>query len=150
MALGHLHIRNQQGILGETAAQNVLINKGYTLLETNWKMGHLEVDIIASNATDIVFVEVKARNSDAIRRPEEWVDKTKKRHMQAAANGYIKLNHIQLRPRFDIIGVLLNQQGDEIKEIMHLEDAFQPRIHTIHSGYTSEHRWHKKGFWTKR
>lgn len=147
---GHLHIKNEQGLLGEKAAQNMLKQKGYTIVETNWKIQHLEIDIIAEKEDVIVFAEVKARNSDYIRKPEEYVDEAKKRHMQVTANCYIKYHQIEKAPRFDVIGVLLNHDGTDIVEISHIEDAFQPRMRTVHAGYTGERRWHTKKYWKQR
>lgn len=149
MAFGHLHIRNEHGIIGENAAQNLLKQKGYTLLETNWKMGHLEVDIIAENKDVIVFAEVKTRSSVTFCRPEECVDEAKKLNIQHAANVYIKSHHVEKAFRFDIIGVLLNPDGT-IKTITHLEDAFMPHMRTYRAGYTGEWRWHTKKYWKTR
>ena len=39
--------KKEIGILGENAAANLLIEKGYTILERNYRINHLEVDIIA-------------------------------------------------------------------------------------------------------
>ena len=36
-----------QGFAGEDMAANLLLQKGYRILERNWRCGHLEVDIIA-------------------------------------------------------------------------------------------------------
>jgi len=127
MAFGHLHIKNSIGIFGENAAVDLLKQKGFRILERNWKMSHLEVDIIAENKTTIVFAEVKARTSVFGRRPEEFVDMEKKRHMVTAANVYLKITRSTKAPRFDIIGVLTDKEGKEIVEISHFEDAFHPK-----------------------
>ena len=52
------------GIIGEEEATKMLEAKGFRIKEHNWRMGHLEVDMIAENKKEIVFVEVKARTSD--------------------------------------------------------------------------------------
>ena len=48
-----------QGIAGEDLATNLLLQKGYRILERNWHCGHLEVDIIAETDDYLVIVEVK-------------------------------------------------------------------------------------------
>ena len=53
-----------QGIAGEDLATNLLLQKGYRILERNWHCGHLEVDIIAETDDYLVIVEVKTRKSD--------------------------------------------------------------------------------------
>jgi len=141
MAIGHLHISNELGILGENTAANLLVQKGYTIRERNWKMAHLEVDIIAENSDTIVFAEVKTRSSSLIRRAEENVDEDKERNMTVAANAYIRMNHITLYPRFDIIGIVVDRNTQQITELTHLENAFQPRMRTVHAGsFTGEYK----------
>lgn len=130
MAFGHLHIRNSVGLFGEKTAVDLLRSKGYKILEQNWKMGHLEVDIIAENKTHIAFVEVKTRTSVFGRMPEEYVDRTKQHRIKCAANAYIKAKNCNKIPRFDVIGVLANGNCDKILYINHIEDAFRPRLKT--------------------
>ncbi|MBQ4395514.1 MAG: YraN family protein [Paludibacteraceae bacterium] len=135
------------GIIGETEAAKILEAKGFKILEHNWRMGHLEVDLIAASKTEIVFAEVKARTSTfGNRMPEEYVDEDKKRRMTAAANAYIKYHKIEKTPRFDIIGLIIHPQTGEITYRGHLENAFIPRLKTIHANsYSGVLRWHHRG-----
>lgn len=135
------------GIIGETEAAKMLEAKGFKILEHNWRMGHLEVDLIAASKTEIVFAEVKARTSTfGNRMPEEYVDEDKKRRMTAAANAYIKYHKIEKTPRFDIIGLIVHPQTGEITYRGHLENAFMPRLRTIHANsYSGVLRWHHRG-----
>ena len=120
------------GQIGEQKAVEIMRNKRYRILETNWHLNHLEVDIIAANRREIVFVEVKTRTSTfGDVSPVEYVDMRKKRHLTAAANAYIHMNDIELRPRFDVIGIILNPTTHDIISINHIEDAFQPPQRTI-------------------
>ena len=43
------------GIIGEEEAAKMLEAKGFRIKEHNWRMGHLEVDLIAENKKEIVF-----------------------------------------------------------------------------------------------
>ena len=135
------------GIIGETEAAKMLEAKGFKILEHNWRMGHLEVDLIAASKTEIVFAEVKARTSTfGNRMPEEYVDEDKKRRMTAAANAYIKYHKIEKTPRFDIIGLIVHPRTGEITYRGHLENAFIPRLRTIHANsYSGVLRWHHRG-----
>jgi len=130
-------------ILGETEAARMLEKKGFRIVERNWRMGHLEVDLIAESRTEIVFTEVKARTTTyGGKMPEEFVDETKRKRMVAAANAYIKYRKIEKLPRFDIIGILVNAATQEITYRNHLENAFQPQVRTISSGsYSGQWRW---------
>ena len=130
-------------ILGETEAARMLEKKGFRIVERNWRMGHLEVDLIAESRTEIVFTEVKARTTTyGGKMPEEFVDETKRKRMVAAANAYIKYRKIEKLPRFDIIGILVNAATQEITYRNHLENAFQPQVRTISSdSYSGQWRW---------
>ena len=56
-----MFVTNPIGIIGEETAIDMLRKQGFSILERNWRCGHLEVDIIAKNRQTIVFAEVKAR-----------------------------------------------------------------------------------------
>ena len=132
------------GIIGEEEATKMLEAKGLRVKEHNWRMGHLEVDLIAESKTEIVFVEVKARTSD-FKAPEEYVDEDKKRRITAAANAYIKYHKVEKLPRFDIIGIVVNPNTNEITYRNHLENAFAPRQRTINrNSFSGQWKWGHK------
>lgn len=138
----HLHIRNELGVFGEETACNLLTQKGYTIRERNLKVSDKEIDIVAENNTHIVFVEVKTRTGDYVRKPEEYVNIEKQRNMAYAANVYIKHNCVEKAYRFDIIGILVDSKTHEIKELTHLEDAFCPPMRTVgKTTFSGQSRW---------
>ena len=51
-----MFVTNPIGILGETEAARMLEQKGLRVIEHNWRLGHLEIDLIAENRKEIVFV----------------------------------------------------------------------------------------------
>ena len=53
--------RQKLGERGENVACRYLESMGHTILERNWRNGHLEIDIISVDPEGIHFVEVKAR-----------------------------------------------------------------------------------------
>ncbi len=134
---------NTIGKIGEDAAAKMLRSKGYRIRERNWTLGHLEVDIIAENRKEIVFVEVKTRTSTYGNiRPEQYVDNLKRRRMTAAANAYMQQEEVDKQPRFDIVGLLVDRETHEIIEQTHLENAFSPRCKTIGSrSYSGVWKW---------
>ena len=138
-----MFVTNPIGILGEQEAANILKKKGYRVIEKNWRMGHLEVDLIAENKKDIIFVEVKARTTTfGNKMPEEYVDTLKRKRIIAAANAYIKYRQIEKNPRFDIIGVLIEPRTNNITYSNHIENAFYPEIRTINSSsYSGKWKW---------
>ena len=110
-----------KGIVGENEADVFLQSKGFKIIEKNWSMGKLEVDLIGTIGKYIVFVEVKKRHSKAFREPWEAVNRKKQRNIILAANIYLKKSHSDLEPRFDIVSIV--QDGQKI-EIEHIEQAF--------------------------
>ena len=97
---------NEKGRVGESMACDYLREKGYAILETNWRYGKLEADIIAYTDDIIVFVEVKTRRSRLFGDPEEAVDYQKLQNLQGAMNHYIKYHHIDREVRLDIISIV--------------------------------------------
>lgn len=112
---------NELGNIGEIRAQNYLKEKGYTLLNTNWKAGKLELDIIAKHLDWLVVIEVKTRSTDTFEHPEEAITVRKIRNLVNAAHEYILQHDWHGNTRFDVISVI--PYGQEFR-IEHIEDAF--------------------------
>lgn len=113
---------NELGKLGEEAAKQYLLSQGYAILQTNFRVGRKEADIIAYQDGVIVFVEVKTRSSDEIVAPESAVDRSKQQSYVRLANAYVLQNHREEEVRFDIIAILVNDM-DDVK-IKHIPNAF--------------------------
>lgn len=112
------------GMHGEDLAAQYLLSKGYNILEKNWQIGHLEVDLIASTDDMLVIVEVKTRRSNVFGAPEEFVTYQKQRNLIKAASSYIVKTGITKEVRFDIVSVIVSEGIESVK---HIEDAFKPR-----------------------
>ena len=115
---------NDTGKKGEEIAARFLENKGFTILETNWRFKNLEADIIARVANTLVVAEVKTRKSNYFGEPESFVTKQKQKNLIKAANEYILRNNLDLEVRFDIVSVVLNDST----AVKHIEDAFYPLL----------------------
>lgn len=137
---------NEIGRLGEDATCNYLQERGYKIVARNWRLGNIEIDIIAENDEYIVFVEVKTRTTTFGEvNPEQYVDEHKKKFMVVAGNGYIKHNKITKLLRFDISGVLWNRTTKSLQEIHYFEDAFRPKLRSIHSNsFHGQWKWHRR------
>ena len=114
---------NDFGKLGEEIAVNYLSDKGYEILERNWRNRHKEIDIIARDGKFLVIVEVKARKSDEYGNPDIAVTRQKQRLLISAANAYLFRNRLDIETRFDIISIVF-KDGKPVIE--HIEDAFLP------------------------
>ncbi len=113
---------NETGKEGEKAAVQYLLKKGYKIIEVNWRYNYKEIDIIARQADEMVFVEVKTRATTAFELPQEAVTKKKMKNLVFAADAYLQIKEIELESRFDVIAVLAN---DGYKIMEHIEDAFK-------------------------
>lgn len=124
------------GRLGEQIAAKYLEDNGYTILERNYRKGHLEIDIIAldpnpqfvrrfptSNeaANELVVVEVKTRSYDTVLSPEDAVVHKKRLNMIRLGNQYIKSHGRKENVRLDVIAIVKGENGVELK---HIKNAF--------------------------
>jgi putative endonuclease len=113
-----------KGAKGEDEAVEILVKKGYKILERNWVAGKLEIDIIATTGKYVVFIEVKTRHSNSYAEPWEAVNKKKQQHILRAAHYYIRKMTVQMEPRFDIISIISFPNKES--HVDHFEDAFWP------------------------
>jgi len=114
---------NDLGENGEALAKDFLENKGYAVLERNWRYSHKEVDLIARKGNTLVFIEVKTRTGDDVQHPEVAVNKAKQRHLVRAAEEYMSKRKQDMEVRFDVIAIVF---GNGLPKINHFEDAFFP------------------------
>ena len=112
---------NDIGKTGEKLAQKHLLENGYAILETNWRLGKMEADIIAYREGVIVFVEVKTRSSVLFGEPQEFVNEKKQQSYIKMANAYVQMNHRTEEVRFDIIAI---EMSNTEYHLNHLENAF--------------------------
>jgi putative endonuclease len=110
-----------KGKSGEELVRVYLKNKGYIILESNYRNKIGEIDIIAKDKDILVFIEVKTRTSTNYGYAFEAVDYRKQRKIINTSMVYIKYKNFKnTQIRYDIIEVYLQNQ---IK-INHLENAF--------------------------
>lgn len=106
------------GKKGEDLASEFLRNKGYTILQRNFRAERGEIDLIATKENFLVFVEVKRRKNNFFGFPEEAVNAQKEEMILNTAQFFLDRNEWEGEIRFDIIAIT----GD--KEIEHFIDAF--------------------------
>lgn len=109
------------GKIGEQMTAKYLTDKGYLILEHNYRRGHLEIDLIALDEDELVIVEVKSRAYDNILQPEDAVDHKKRQALIRLTNEYVKTHGRKENVRFDIVTVVSKEGGAEIK---HLKNAY--------------------------
>ncbi len=108
----------EKGAMGENLAADYLRRQNYKILKTNYRSKAGEIDIIAKNNDDVVFVEVKTRSSTDYGNPGEALSKSKKRHIVKTAMHYLmEMDDFSNNYRFDVIEILPG-------EVNHIENAF--------------------------
>ena len=118
--------RVSKGAVGEVLAARYLRDKGYTIEAANYRCRFGEIDIIASDETYIVFVEVKTRAENSLYHPREAVTRMKQHRIIKTAKLFLQQHPSKRQPRFDVIEIYAPQgTATEDPEIYHLEDAFQ-------------------------
>ena len=119
--------RQVTGKKGEDMACDLLAGRGHTILERNYRVGHLEIDIISVSADGIHFVEVKARRESIQAPPQDNVDHVKQRRIAAAAKGYLRsrkgLPFNGCECHFDVIAVIFK---DNTAQVDYFPDAYIP------------------------
>jgi putative endonuclease len=114
--------KNKTGKQGEAVARQYLEDNGYKVLETNWRFRHYELDIIATNGTELIIAEVKTRSEDYLIAPERAVDRGKIRRIVIASDVYARMKRINLPVRFDVVCLIKRDASCSIEN--HIENAF--------------------------
>ena len=114
--------RRIQGKAGEDLAAEFLERNGFKIIERNYRFERGEIDLIAEEGDELVFVEVKARRSTMFGTPEDAVTEEKQEQVHAVADGYLFEHDIDDRPcRFDVVAIEFKHGKAEIR---HIRDAF--------------------------
>ncbi len=103
------------GQSGEELACEFLVENKLKVIARNFRTRFGEIDIICKDRKMIVFVEVKAKNTDNYGKPYEMVTNRKKRKLIATAKNYLIENKTDPEKtdwRIDIISI---SKGKEIK-----------------------------------
>ncbi|RUM40486.1 MAG: YraN family protein [Desulfocapsa sp.] len=108
---------------GEDMAVGFLEEKGFQIIQRNYRQKCGEVDIIAKDKGTLVFIEVKTRSSLRFGQPFEAVTTVKQVQLNRIALDYMTRNKITNQAaRFDVISILLEKNREA--KIEHLPDCF--------------------------
>ena len=107
------------GQQGEKYAMEYLCSRGYEILFRNWRIDHLEIDIIAKKKGAIVFIEVKTRNSD-LSTVEDLISTNKERSLRRAVNSFMSDIEVDMNCQIDLI---LLKKKDASFDLTHLQNA---------------------------
>ncbi|MCU4174460.1 YraN family protein [Carboxylicivirga sp. N1Y90] len=116
---------NELGKTGEAVAAKFLEEKGFDIIERNWRYKQKELDLIARHKNYFVVIEVKTRTTDGWENPKEAITPGKIRFIVEATEAYIMEYDIEEEVRFDVVTLIPN--GADWK-IEHIEEAFHPTL----------------------
>ncbi len=109
----------EKGNRGEDSAVEYLISNGYSIISRNFQSRKGEIDCIAESPEgSLVFIEVKAGNSNSYGHPFYRVTRGKQKKIISMAQQYLAEHSITNKPcRFDVIAIVNGK-------IEHLKNAF--------------------------
>ncbi|QHW30083.1 YraN family protein [Paenibacillus rhizovicinus] len=123
--------RRSIGVYGETIAVEYMLEKGYAVLDRNWRCRTGELDVVARTGNTIIIVEVRTRRAGGrFGTAVESVDFRKQFQVRSTAEVYLSMNKLHgSQIRFDVIAITLTQIESEpvkyeVMELKHLESAF--------------------------
>ena len=113
--------------LGENKACKYLQKNKYKIIERNFRCKFGEIDIIAKNNKEIIFIEIKTRERITYGLPAEAITYTKQKHMYKTAQYYLYINKLEnICTRFDAIEIYIISEK-EIK-INHIKNIINQQL----------------------
>jgi putative endonuclease len=110
------------GQWGEETAAAYLEDPGYTIVGRNFHTAHGEIDIIASKADLLFFVEVKTRSSHTFAYPEDSVTRRKQAYLLSAAEEYLQ-SHPESGDSWQFDLIAIERKPGRSPEIVHFENV---------------------------
>ena len=108
---------------GEKIAASFLKKNGYRIIEINFRCVLGEIDIVAKENGELVFIEVKTRKSGELGYPEQAVGIKKQRKLSQLALCYLQgKNLTNTKARFDVVAITMSDSKNEIKLIKNAFD----------------------------
>jgi putative endonuclease len=109
---------NETGKRGEELAANYLKEKGFEIIEKNYRWKRFEIDLIVKKEPFLIFVEVKTKTNTTFGYPEDDVTPQKAKQVMAAAEEFVYETGWKKEIRFDIVAVIIKGQSIEIEHII--------------------------------
>lgn len=112
--------RRAIGIAGEKAARCYLEEKGYQVIDLNYRCPLGEIDIVARDGSTVVFVEVRTRTGECCGSPAESVTPGKIRRLEKLARHFMQRRYGREVPgRFDLVAVQMDPRDLSVSALEH-------------------------------
>lgn len=103
-----MYVSHELGRIGENIIADYITKLGYKVVERNFEYNQGEIDIIAKDKEELVFIEVKTRTDISYGEASEAVTNTKKRHLINSIKYYIYKQKLENQPiRIDVAEVYI-------------------------------------------
>ena len=113
-----MYLKHEIGKIGEDLASKYLEDAEYTIIERTFMARQGEIDIIAKDKKELVFIEVKTRTNDMYGKPIEAVNMQKQKHLLNTIKYYLYSKHLENEfVRIDVIEVYFNNDTYKINHI---------------------------------
>ncbi len=110
------------GKIGEDLACEILTGSGYKIIERNYFARFGEIDIIAKENNDLVFIEVKYRKDEGFGSALDAVTRKKLKKIHKSALIYLSEKGLtNVDWRVDVIGISPDTKKFEILENVYVE-----------------------------
>ncbi len=106
------------GRFGEGIARQYLEKKGYKTIEQNYRTRYCEIDLIVSDKTTLVFVEVRTKKNELFGSPEDTLNKKKLNKLRKGSVWYVYKEKHGKTYRIDAVCIVLGE-NDKIQRINH-------------------------------
>lgn len=113
--------------LGETLAAEYLTRIGYQVILRNYHAPYGEIDLIASYREELIFIEVKTRNSHNLQAAENSITRSKQQKITQTAMHFISNfpQYADLSCRFDVL-LVFRYSIDDTYKVIHYPNAYNP------------------------
>ena len=119
-----MRVKDAVGRFGEDLADAALRAQGYEVLDRNWRCSDGEIDLVALDEAELVFVEVKTRTSTAFGDPAEAISPAKASRLRRLAVHWLAAHPQHRYPslRFDVVAII--RLGESGPSVRHIRAAF--------------------------
>lgn len=98
---------------GEQAAVDYLKERGFRILDRNWRCADGEIDIVAVERHSLVVCEVKTRSGNGFGTPLEAVGRVKRSRLRRLAVLWLNAHGVRFdQIRIDVLGLLREDSGE--------------------------------------
>jgi putative endonuclease len=116
-----MYIPSPVARLGEEIATKFLTQKGYKIIDRNFRKGYGEIDIISVHDNILVFIEVKTRTTSLYGGAIEAISYSKLQKLTRTCQ-YYKMLHPKLPQALKIDAILIDLENNEPTNIQHIEN----------------------------